>query len=119
MKLLILFISLFVCSATAISQTSYTWNGSVSSAWNTPANWSPAGIPGSADNVTIVTGSNTCLLNANASINNITVTSGTLDLGTFALTVAGPVATFTTGTVQNGTINVSGATTTLFGNGPV
>lgn len=119
MKIFILFIGLLVCTETAISQTSYTWNGSVSSAWNTPANWSPAGIPGNADNVTIVTGSNTCLLNANASINNITVTSGTLDLGTFALTVAGPVATFTTGTVQNGTINVSGATTTLFGNGPV
>jgi len=119
MKLFILFISLFVCSATANSQTSYTWNGSVSSAWNTPANWSPAGIPGNTDNVTIVTGSNTCLLNINAGINNITVTSGTLDLGTFTLTVAGPVATFTTGTVQNGTINVSGATTTTFGIGPV
>src|SRR5882724_5787017 len=119
MKQFLLFIGLFIFIQTANSQTSYTWNGVTSTAWNTPGNWTPNGIPGSADNVTIVTGSNTCLLNAGTSITDITVTSGTLDLGGFALTVNGTSAIFTSGTVQNGTLTVSGATTTTFGNGPL
>ncbi len=59
------------------------------------------------------------MLNAGAAITNITLTSGTLDLGGFTLQVNGTTATFTAGTVQNGNLTVSGATTTTFGNGPV
>src|ERR1022692_210431 len=118
MKRLLLFIAVFICAQAAKSQTSYTWNGSVSTAWNTAGNWAPNGIPGAADNVTIVTGSNVCMLNAATSITNVALTCGTLDLGGGTLTVAGATATFTAGTVQNGTITVSGATTTTFGNGP-
>lgn len=33
--------------------TSYTWNGSTSSDWATAANWTPNGVPGAVDNVTI------------------------------------------------------------------
>jgi hypothetical protein len=109
---------LFILALSVRSQTSYTWNGSASTAWNNATNWTPNGIPGSADNVTIVTGSNTCQLNATSSINNFTLTSGTLDLGGFTLTVAGPTVVFTKGTVQNGAFTVSGATTTNFGAGP-
>ena len=101
------------------SQVSYVWNGSASTAWNTPANWTPNGIPGAADNIKIVTAGNSCLLNASTSITNINIASGTLDLGGFTLTVNGVTATFTTGTVQNGVLLVTGATTTTFGNGPV
>lgn len=119
MKRLLLIASLFLLTHIAKSQTSYTWNGSLSTAWNTPGNWTPNGIPGAADNVKIVTGSNTCLLSANTGITNITLTSGTLDLGGFTLTVDGPAAAFTTGTVQNGSVIVTGATTTAFGNGPL
>src|SRR5665213_2581523 len=119
MKRFILLMGIFVCAQAASSQTAYTWNGSVSTAWNTPANWSPNGTPSNTDNVTVVTGSNVCLLNANSSINNLIVTSGTLDLGGVTLTTTGPVATFTKGIVQNGTINVSAATSTTFGNGPM
>lgn len=110
---------LLICTQAVNAQTSYTWNGSTSTNWNTATNWTPNGIPGTTDNITIVTGSNTCLLNANATIANIKLTSGTLDLGGFTLTAGGTTATFTTGTIQNGTINVTGATTTSFGAGPV
>ncbi len=101
------------------AQTSYTWNGSSSSSWNNASNWTPNGIPGSVDNVTIVTGSNTCVLGTASSINNFTLTSGTLDMSGATLTVTGSTAKFTAGTIQNGAIAVTGATTTTFGNGPV
>src|SRR5580658_1195814 len=101
------------------AQTNYTWNGTTSTSWNTATNWAPNGIPGAADNVTVVTGGNTCKLGASASITNLTVTSGTLDMNGGTLTVNGTTAQFTAGTVQNGTLTITGATTTAFGNGPV
>ncbi|MFN5032733.1 MAG: hypothetical protein ACK5FX_10985 [Flavobacteriia bacterium] len=39
------------------AQTNYSWNGSASTAWATASNWTPTGVPGASDNVTIVTGS--------------------------------------------------------------
>ncbi len=119
MKQLLLIVGSFIVLQAANAQTAYTWNGSISTAWNTAGNWTPNGIPGAADNITVVTGGNTCMLNAGAAITNITLTSGTLDLGGFTLQVNGTTATFTAGTVQNGNLTVSGATTTTFGNGPV
>ena len=38
--------------------TSYTWNGSVSSSWGEPNNWTPAGIPDLGDDVVISSSSN-------------------------------------------------------------
>jgi Secretion system C-terminal sorting domain len=101
------------------AQISYTWTGAFSTAWNIPGNWSPSGVPGSADNATIVTGGHTCNLVGSVSINNLTLTSGTFDLGGSTLTVNGTNAQFTAGTVQNGTLTITGATTTVFGNGPI
>jgi hypothetical protein len=118
MKRSYLLIGLTLLALSVKCQTSYTWNGTVSTAWNTPGNWSPNGVPGGADNVTIVTGSNTCILNASSPINNLTLTSGTLDLGSATLTVGGSTATFSSGTVQNGTLTITAATTTTF-NGAV
>ena len=119
MKQFLLLVGLIVVLQTANAQTSYTWNGSLSTSWNTAGNWTPNGIPGAADNVTVVTGGNTCMLNAGTTITNITLTSGTLNLGGFTLQVNGTNAVFTAGTVQNGSLTISGATTTTFGNGPV
>ena len=31
----------------------YTWNGSVDNDWATAANWTPSGVPGNTDDVTI------------------------------------------------------------------
>src|SRR6185437_15334799 len=89
MKQSYLLIGLTLLALSVKSQTSYTWNGTVSTAWNTPGNWSPSGVPGASDNVTIVTGGNTCVLNTSSAINNLTLTSGTLDLGSATLTVGG------------------------------
>src|ERR1700754_1179586 len=114
-----LLISSFVFSQTTYAQVSYTWNGSLSTDWNTPGNWTPSGVSTAIDNVTIVTGGNTCLLNASTGIANFKLTSGILDLGGFTLTVNGSTATYTAGTVQNGTTAITNATTTSFGNGPV
>src|ERR1700761_2301308 len=101
--------SFLIITAQALrAQTNYTWTGASSTSWNTAANWSPSGVPGSADNVTVVTGSNTCKLGASVSINNLTVTSGTLDMNGGTLTVNGTTAQFTAGTVQNGTLTVTG-----------
>jgi len=117
-----LYFSLFliiVCIRTANAQTSYTWNGSASTNWNTPGNWTPNGVPGASDNVTIVTAGNSCLMPANETIANFKLTSGTLDLGGFTLTIGGSTATFTAGTVQNGSVTIPAATSTTFGNGPI
>ncbi len=119
MRSILLFVVLFTVLQTAQSQTSYTWNGSLSTSWTTAANWSPSGVPGALDDVKIVTGSNICVLSTSTAINNITLTSGTLDLNGGTLTVNGTTATFSSGTVQNGTIVVSAANTTTFGVGVV
>ncbi|HXD79073.1 MAG TPA: hypothetical protein VN616_14750 [Puia sp.] len=119
MKRCILFGGILLLVQALQAQISYTWTGATSTSWTTATNWSPAGVPGAADNVTIVTGTNTCKLAASVSIGNLTLTSGTLDLNGGTLTVNGSNAQFTAGTIQNGTLTVTGATTTSFGNGPV
>jgi len=79
---LFLTVNAFLIFQTAFSQTSYTWNGSTGTDFATAANWTPNGVPGSGDDITIVTGSNTCQLDGNRTVNKVTVTSGTLDLET-------------------------------------
>ncbi|MCC6287098.1 MAG: hypothetical protein IT249_04375 [Chitinophagaceae bacterium] len=119
MKAILLSAVLLVLLQTTQSQISYTWNGAVSSAWTTPGNWTPSGVPGITDDVKIVTASNLCRLAANTTVNNITLTSGTLDLNSFTLTANGTTATFSSGTIQNGNIVVPSAGTSIFGTGTV
>jgi hypothetical protein len=40
----------------AAAQTNRTWNGSAGSDWFTPANWTPAGVPGANDTVNFTNG---------------------------------------------------------------
>lgn len=118
MKQFLLCLTLLFLVQGTKSQVSYTWNGSASTAWNNAANWTPnTGFPGAIDNAIIVTGGNTCKLSANTAITNITMTSGTLDMGGFTLSPSGN-GIFTAGTVQNGTLSISGgvANTALFTN---
>ncbi|MBL0317036.1 MAG: HYR domain-containing protein [Flavobacteriales bacterium] len=107
-------LTLLFIAALAEAQTSYTWNGSASTAWTTNTNWTPNGIPGNLDNVTIVTGSNNCVIAANTQVTNLTMTSGTLNLGGFTLTTTG-VTTMTNGSVNNGNLNITGTTVTFTG----
>ncbi len=94
---------------------SYTWINSAGGNWNKAANWSPNGVPGSADSAAItMTGSYTVTVNDTESVGTLTLgastedaTAQTLNLssGTFTVNTAG------TGTAQ-GNLNVSGATLT-------
>lgn len=91
------------------AQTSYTWNGSASSAWNNAANWTPnSGFPLAADHATIVAAGNMPVLDMARSVTNITVTSGSLDLNGLTLTSTGNGA-FNGGTVNNGTFAANSA----------
>jgi hypothetical protein len=85
---------------------SYTWNGNTSTAWGTNTNWTPNGVPGAADNVTIVTRPNAPVYNGVAGVTNITVNSGSLNLGGYTLNASG-TGTFTGGTINNGKLVVS------------
>ncbi|MFZ4521018.1 MAG: T9SS type A sorting domain-containing protein [Bacteroidales bacterium] len=80
-----------------LSATNYAWNGSASNDWATPTNWTPNGIPGALDNVTIgVPGSNT-----NCSINSGSKSVASLTLnGTGILNMA-----------SGSTLSISGAFT--------
>ncbi len=96
------------------AQTNYVWNGGTSTDWNTNTNWTPNGIPGAADNATIVTGGNNCVLAGNTSLTNLTITSGVLDLNTFTLNTSGVVAC-NGGNCNNGTFNSTATSLTFAG----
>ncbi|MBK7971403.1 MAG: hypothetical protein IPK08_22065 [Bacteroidetes bacterium] len=102
----ILFIIILIAASSSSFATSYTWVGT-SSSWNLSSNWSPSGIPDSADNVTITSGTYSPLLDGNRKITNLTLSSKTIDLNGFSLTVYG-TATMTSGTVTNGTFYARG-----------
>ncbi|MCG2615352.1 T9SS type A sorting domain-containing protein [Terrimonas sp. NA20] len=119
MRKFLLFFLLPFCASAVSGQTTFTWNGSVSSDWSAPANWTPAGVPTSTDNVIIVNTANSCRLNGDVSVNNLTLTSGTFNLSGFAITVNGTNFTCTAGTIQPGKLVVAGANNVSFGNGPL
>jgi hypothetical protein len=102
----ILFIIILIAASSNSFATSYTWVGT-SSSWNLSSNWSPSGIPDSADNVTIGSGTYSPLLDGNKKITNLTLSSKTIDLNGYSLTVYG-TATMTSGTVTNGTFYARG-----------
>ncbi|MBX3165066.1 MAG: T9SS type A sorting domain-containing protein [Bacteroidetes bacterium] len=110
--LILFFIALIKFTSSA--QTTYTWNGSTSTAWNTNTNWTPNGVPTSADNAVIVTGANNCILAANTTITNLTITSGLLNLNGFTLNTTGVVAC-NSGTCSNGTFNSTATQLTFAG----
>jgi hypothetical protein len=118
MRNLLLTVCWLIGIQTGYAQINYTWNGSSSTAFSNTANWTPAGVPTSTDNITIVTGSNICMLAGNTTVRNITLNSGQLNLNGNTLTVTGPTATFNAGSVQNGTLTVTGVGTVSFGAGP-
>ena len=89
------------------------WDGSESSDWNTGANWTPEGVPSSAENVTIPAATpNSCVLNATgAQCNNLLIASGaTLTMQTGStLTVSGDLTIQNSGTLNNnGTLHLEG-----------
>ncbi|MDJ1505190.1 hypothetical protein [Xanthocytophaga agilis] len=111
----ILFIGSLLSSFTT-QATSYTWNGSVSTDWNTAANWTPAAVPASTDDITISTVSvaRYPVLAANTTTNNFTLSGSgvSLNLGSFTLTCNGTTA-ITAGTISNGNLRVLGGSTSF------
>ena len=101
--IILLFIAPFITRATNYTSTA---NGN----WSVSTTWSPSGVPGSGDNVTIA---NTVTLNASESVNNITINSGhTLTVSTTSiLTVFGNFTNSGTFTYATGTVIMAGSST--------
>lgn len=103
----------------AANKTWLSGGGANATNWNRGANWSPAGAPGSADDIIIPTtpanGTGFPVLNATSTIASLTIQSGASLTGAsgFNLTVSGNVSITSTGVlnVNASTITVGGAIT--------
>ncbi|MEO0079750.1 MAG: CARDB domain-containing protein, partial [candidate division WOR-3 bacterium] len=82
--------------------------------WGDTMTWSPRGIPGATDNVTI---NHNVTVDANQSCNNITIgTSGTLTCsGAYTLTVNGNWTNNGSTNLTNGTVTFAGSSATTIG----
>ena len=114
MNKILLFFTAILLYRTSIAQTSYVWNGTTSTSFTTNTNWTPNGVPGAADNITIVTGANNCILSGNTTVTNLTITSGVLNLNGFTLNTTGVVAC-NGGNCNNGTFNSTATSLTFAG----
>lgn len=101
----------------AAKADTYTWKGVVGD-WSNATNWSPAGVPGSADNAIISTGS--VNLDAAVNVTNLTMSGGSF-IGTESIVVNG-IFDWSGGTLSgtgtltvNGTLNISGTSTKTIG----
>ncbi|MDJ1502977.1 LamG domain-containing protein [Xanthocytophaga agilis] len=81
----------------------YTWNGSVSTDWNTAANWTPAGIPSTYDDA-VVNSCTTCpKLATTTTVKNLTLNTGAkFDIGTYTLTTLRDLQIRSTSITSNG-----------------
>ncbi len=80
--------------------TNKTWNGTVSSSWNNPSNWTPSGVPMDSDNLTIPPATPfQCILSfTGLECNNITVRAG----ATITLNSGSGLAVFGNFIIENG-----------------
>ncbi|MEZ5047728.1 MAG: hypothetical protein R2831_12140 [Chitinophagaceae bacterium] len=76
---------LLILSSTTSYCTTFTWIGAPGSSWNIANNWSPTGVPGSNDYVSIIGGS--IQLQNNTSINNINFNGGSIDVNGFEFNI--------------------------------
>jgi len=121
-----------------VAGTNYTWTGNTGTLWNTPTNWSPNGVPGTSDNVTIPATTNKPTVNVAEACGSVSITgtttltlsypltvSGALSIGgnTFTFTVAGTNAVSFGGLTdigfQSSMVINSGATVTFNSNSTV
>ncbi len=86
----------------SISIPAYTWEGDESVDWFTAGNWSSSLVPGASSNVTIPNGTYGAEIDGSASVNGLTITTGTLTLKPGAqLTVNGDLTTNNSMTIEN------------------
>ena len=99
-----------------------TWNGSVSSAWFTAANWLNGVVPGATSAATVppadqIPGAAMPVLTASASVLHLRVgNASTLGLGGFTMTVGGNLDAV--GTISNGSVTLTGTGSLLRGKIP-
>ncbi len=96
---------IFLCALTFTAKAE-TWNGSTSSNWNTPANWTPANVPTLGSTVIIPGGTlpNFPQLTSNVTFRNINMQSGSkLDVNGFVvnLQTVNAYNTFVGDTINN------------------
>lgn len=114
-------IALIVCSFALLcqAQNNLSWKGTVSSDWTNPDNWSPKLVPGEGDSIVIGTSTpNLAVLPSNTRVAALRLSGQTLNLNGFRLEVLHK-STFTSGTIQNGTLICKGATTNLGSSSPL
>jgi hypothetical protein len=90
-----------------------TWNGSTSTDWNIPLNWTPTGVPSAGVSVIIPSGTpNSCIVNSTATVcNNMILDGSTFTINTgFVITVSGNL------TIQNNATLINSGTLTVNGN---
>lgn len=112
-RLLFALLFIFVFTSQTFA-TSYTWNGGTSSDWGTSTNWTPNGVPGASDDVVIVSAGSSPVYDGVAGATNFTITSGTLDLNGYTISITGTAA-FNSGIINNGTVDCSGSSSTFAG----
>lgn len=83
-----------------------TWNGSISSDWNDPDNWTPAGVPSSGTvNINNAAVPNPCVLDDDRTITTLNVNSGaSLNFNGYSLIVTG------TSTINNAVLTSTNLT---------
>ncbi len=113
MKSFIVIFIIFLFNSTTIFAGNYTWNGGTSTAWGTNTNWTPNGVPSTNDTVTIVTGSNNVYLASATTVKVMTMTSGTLDLQSYTLTITS-TCNFNSGAINNGRLTAYGTAVLTF-----
>ena len=87
---------------------SLTWTGATSTNWSVANNWTPGYVPNSSDSVTIPNvGGNSPILTTGVTVNTLNITTGTLDLAGFNLTVS-------TTLTDSGTLKVQGGETVSY-----
>jgi hypothetical protein len=92
---------------------SFVWNGSVNSNWNNSANWTPNGVPGTGDYVTISAKPNHPVLDMDRSLNGLTFSSGNLNLSGYNLRTTGVVTISPGAVVSNGKLISQGSSITI------
>jgi len=102
-----LFIFIFIFSTLNLYATDYTSTGSGN--WSNNSSWSPSGVPGAGDNVTVASG-HTITIDQDISINNLTV-NGTLVIGNDAtvrnIIISGSAIVSASGTFSVGTFDIT------------
>lgn len=107
MKAILFFIFLSCSTASVYAQT---WNGSVNTRWDEPANWTPAGVPTAASSVVfnIASPPNNCVLDIAATISQFQITNGSI-----SLTATGSLLVNSTFSVSGGNFDAGSGTVSI------